>query len=385
MNERFGSIRIKPEGSTPPSGEDDPKSPKGKKSEPVLTRRNFLIGGAAAVASYAVRDFLIAKDIERETEAILKTGDVKVLDTPPEVTPAQEAQEKSAFIFSPLEQLRVYGEIRDLKTGLQAVFEDHCAYLTGTEKGIEDMRMAAENMSQYDINKLITPFIERGLPEELAYMIAIQETRGKNKVSSRGARGITGILLGTAKLLGFKLEEVNDPYLATQATATYFANEQEKRFGKNADIDILLHAYNAGGGLYGFTKNTPPEERTSENFYKYMEKYINSRYEKIKKNEYTHVLDDEDKTLTHVSKRFKVPLEKILQANNLKEDAKIHKGDILTIPFENPDAGAKIVFSKPMEALRYAPEVKAKYKALKEIGLLGMFHTDHKKGEGALG
>lgn len=370
MIERYGGITINPEGSTPPGGEDAPKTPKETKSEPIITRRLFLKAGLAAAGTFVVGDFLKTQGIEREIEEISNSNKKEVQNTPSEVTPTHVSEEKSPTIFDPLEQLKVYGRIRDLEAGLEMYQDKHYFELIETKDGLKDIQTAAENIKQYDLEKMSEPFIEKGLPKELAYMIAIQETRGRSQKSSAGARGMTGIMPATAKALGFQPKEADNPYLASRMTAEYLATEREERFGKVNDEFILLHAYNAGGGLFGFTEKTPKEKRTCKNFYRYMEEYINSRYKETKERGYRHTLDEEDTSLEAVSRRFEVPLNKLLKANGFTEKTIIHEGDKVLIPFENLDDAAKIIFRKPLEALQYVPEVKAKFNALKNKGLL---------------
>lgn len=268
---------------------------------------------------------------------------------------------------TPLEQIEEFGMIKNLDLGMQAIHDRHYAYLTSTEKGKRDMEIATKNISGLNVKKVAEPFKKRGLPEELAYLIAIQETRGKPVTSWAGARGITGIMPATAKAMGFTPEDADNPYIAIEITARYLEGEKE-RFGDS--VDMLLYAYNAGGGLFGFTENTPRDKRTPEHFYEYMREYMNDIFSKVVENGYyEHVIEKSDKNLTNISKRFNVPVYKIEQANNFKKDSVIYVGDVIKIPYDDLKIAAKILLRKPFEALRYAPEVKAKQKALIDSGM----------------
>jgi len=368
MNERFSTIPIDSEDK--PSGHNENISPKKE-----ISRRDFLKWGGAVATTTALGG--VMKSLTSSDE-VTKIYEDKVPDyVVKKVDAVAENAEKTPIVLTPLEQLQAYGEIRDMKAGLKVFQDEHYHTLTETKDGEKDMRTAMENISKYDVEKLIKPYEERGLPKELAYMIAIQETRGRIQKSHANARGMTGILPETALDLGFMPSDANDPYVASEMTAKYLATERDERFGDN-NIDMLLHAYNAGGYLYGFTETVPRKERTTENFYRYMANYINTKFKHLKENGYRHILEDE-KTIEQVSRRFEVPVDAILKANKLTKKSVIHKGDSILIPFENMEQAVKIVFRKPMQALQYAPGLKAKYKALKDTGFLSKIE----KGSGA--
>ncbi len=280
-----------------------------------------------------------------------------------------EIEKKKAIVTTPLEQLQAYGEIKDLRAGIKILFDDHYRRFIRTEKGKKDMEIAVQNISKLNMSKIIELYKAMQLPEELAFMIAIQETRATNKKSFAGARGLTGVMPATAKAFGYTSADLNDSYIANKITAKYLTTERKERFGN--DIDMLLHAYNAGGGLFGFTKSVPREERTVENFYKYMEEYINRVYKEVKeKGYYTHTIDKKDKNLTTISKRFDISLNDLLKENNFTKETLIHCGDKIKIPYRNMNKAAKILFRKPFETLNYVPEIKAKYKAIKDLGFI---------------
>jgi hypothetical protein len=352
MKEGFQNIRIQPE-------RDPAKEVKNKKKG--LTRRDFLLGGLALGGATLLANLPDSKEEEvtlsKEVEEIAKAY----------------TQEDKGEVLTPLEQLQIYGEVRDLEKGLKVYHDQHYEKLTVTEEGMKDMYDAVSNMSKFDLQKMIKPFEEKGLSTKLAYMVAIQETRARNKKSSVGALGVTGIMPATAKAHGYTQEDLKDPYIASEITAEYFANERDVRFGNNEDM--LLHAYNAGGGLFGFTKTVSKEERIPKKFYEYMENYMNGIFSEVKERGYTHTLEKRDKTLSHVSKRFEVPLADILEANGLTENSPIHVGGTIIIPFRDMKHAAEVVFRKPLEALQYTPEIRAKYDALKDSGLIRIINV----------
>jgi Transglycosylase SLT domain len=390
MNEglhRYSEIKIEPIEKESSNTEDvlkdvDRKVGKG----PKISRRDFLKATGILGSALVVDQIFNTPEEEPKKEEVPEVSQKsnETIEVPEEAPPEVASKEKVPMLFTPLEQILLYGEVRDLSEGLQVYQNAHFESLVKTKEGLRDLEITTNNLKKFNIDDLTKPFEENNLPRELAYMIPVQETRGKNVVSPAGARGISGIMPNMIKAFGFKKEHVEDPYIASEITAKYLAEEREKRFGEKSDVDMLLYAYNAGGGLFGFTKTVPKEERTCENFFQYMEGYMNAVCKKIHEKKYTHILDEKDKTLSHVSNRFGIPLARILEANGFTKDTVIHKGDSVLIPFENMKEAAKIVFRNPLEALQYAPEIKAKFKALKESGLLYQVDARAKTEESVL-
>ena len=286
----------------------------------------------------------------------------------------EEQKERVPVVLSPLHQLEAWGEIRDMQAGVEAIKIDHYQKLVATDKGKGDLRAMVENISQLDLREIARPYRELGLPEELAYMVAIQETRARNLTSHAGAKGMTGLMPETIKSMGFEEKDAFNPYKANVMTARYFATERDDRFGN--DIDLLLHAYNAGGGMLGYTATRrSKKERNIEDFYAYMQDLFNEQYKAIEKEitekgHFTYTLTGDDKTLTHVSRKFDVALKDLLEVNGFTQETIIHQGDNIHIPCSDPIKAAKTLLRKPFEAIRYTPEVKAKYQALKEKGYI---------------
>ncbi len=371
MNEGFRNIPI----------ENEPNKEKGLNKSKKTTRRNFIknavkFGVATAVTGGVASKLLDGGDsgentdeISLEVKELAKKIKEEQVRSEVDKIADEYAKESEMASMTPMVQIERYGRIIDLEKGIKALEYEHYKKLTEDEKGKRDMQVAVKNMSKVNLSKMIKPFSERGLPEELAYMIAIQETRGRTKTSWAGARGMTGIMPATAKALGFKPKDADNPYKAMEMTAKYLEAEKKDRFEN--DTNLLLHAYNAGGGLFGFTRIFSKEERTAENFYKYMEYYINFRLREVKENGYyVHTVDKKDKNITSISKRFKVSVQDILKENGFTESTIIHRGDKIKIPYSDMNKAAKVLFRKQFEALDYAPELRAKYNALKDLGLL---------------
>ncbi len=270
-------------------------------------------------------------------------------------------------LLTPLEQMQELGRVEDLEEGIRAIYTKHHEYLTQNPNGRRDMEIATQNMSKLDMRKLVEPFKKKDIPQQFAYMIAIQETRGRNVTSWAGARGMMGLMMYTVKKLGLSTERIHDPYESGKIAAEYLEAERE-RFGDN--VDMLLHAYNGGAGLFGFTATTQKEERVPENFYAFMEQHINRRYREMLSRGYReHVIEKGD-TLMQLSREYKVSLRALFKLNHMNDDSVLHIGEKVKVPFNNSKDEIKELFRKEFEVLHYAPEVKAKYEALKDIGLL---------------
>lgn len=322
----------------------------------ALKAGGALLGGGAMYG--AVRRFGKQEAIEQEP----LVREIKADKDP-------EKETAPTVLKTPLEQFKSYGEVRDLKEGLQAVEENHYKKLSETEEGRRDMETATQNIQKLNLNKFAEPFKEREVPKELVYLIPIQETRARNEQSKAGARGFTGIMPKTAEAFGYKPDDVNNPYIAGEVTARFLENEKNKRFGD--DIDLLLHAYNAGGGMLGYTRTTNEKaDRSSAGFYEYMQEYLNTTYKKVEESgHYEYTVRPKD-TLGHIAQRFQVPRNAIEEYNNMKDGAVLRIGSTLRIPFDDLDHFARVVFRKPFETLHYVPQVKAKYRALKDAGFV---------------
>jgi hypothetical protein len=334
-------------------------------AEPInASRRNFVIG-AATVAGYAALRSVPQSDIERPVPV--------PLDVPETVEiPATQENAETLVLRTPLEQMQELGRVEDLEEGIRAIYTKHHEYLTQNPNGRRDMEIATQNMSKLDMRKLVEPFKDRNIPQQFAYMIAIQETRGKNVTSWSGAKGITGLMPKMIKFFGGKAHAetrspTDNPYVAGTLTADYIKAERA-RFGDN--VDMLLHAYNGGAGLFGFTATTQKEERVPENFYAFMEQHINRRYREMLSRGYReHVIEKGD-TLMQLSREYKVSLRALFKLNHMNDDSVLRIGDKVKVPFNNSKEEIKELFRKEFEVLHYAPEVRAKYEALKDIGLL---------------
>lgn len=95
-----------------------------------------------------------------------------------------------------------------------------------------------------------------GIPTELFMrLIDAESSWNPNAVSRVGAIGLTQVMPGTAREMGYNPAELaRDPYMQLEAGARYFA-QQHKTFG---DWETALWAYNAGPG--NVRKGYKPQE-----------------------------------------------------------------------------------------------------------------------------
>ena len=220
--------------------------------------------------------------------------------------PSQEhhAAEMRPTVLTPKEQFKMYDQLKNPEKGVAEVYRRHFLELTETGEGRRDMGIAADNVAAVGVERLVAPFVKKGLPYRLGYLIPIQETRCSNEDLDTEAIGTHQIMPATARAYGFKPEEANDVDIAGEIASRY-AQDELKRF---ENTDMFFYAYIAGAGLFGFTKKfTKPREWTPENFYAYLEDYT--------------------------------------PKNETEKESIVH-------------------------ALNYAPQIKAKYAALKHLGLV---------------
>jgi hypothetical protein len=331
------------------------------------SRRNFIKGVVATGVGLAVPSYIGKENVPEQEELPEQRPDRKE-------KPSTEHRERMPGGLLPHEQL-VYGKIQNLTEGLNEVYDEEYMHFAYNAKGQSGMETATDNLSELDMKRFITPFLERGLPQQLAYMIAIQETRARNTASWAGAVGMTGIMPHIAEHYGYAPDDVRDPYIASEITAKYLDDER-KRFGDN--IDMLLFAYNGGGLLFGFTEATPKHARTPANFYNFMQEKINTAYEGIEDaGYYVYKVDKRATTFIKMSELFDIPVEEIEHENPSVEPTQIHLEDKIKIPIEHATERTwRQVFRKEFETLYYAPEVKAKYNALRDLGLTSRIEKD---------
>jgi hypothetical protein len=281
--------------------------------------------------------------------------------------------EREPIHLTPIEQFTKFGKIKNLHSAIETIHDCHYEHITNTGVGKRDMQEATENLSKLDMNRFTEPFKDADIPQQFAYMIAIQETRGRVETSWAGARGIMGIMPDTARSFGYQPEAVDDPYIASEVAAKYI-EEERTRFGD--DVDMLLHSYNGGGSLFYFADSTSKTERTAENFYLYMEAYMNARHDEAREQGYVEVTIQKGDTLSEIARDWSVSLSEIFNLNAMNEKTVLHVGKEVMVPYNDSEDFLKRFFRSELEVLQYAPEVKAKYEALKDDGLLAQIESD---------
>ena len=365
------------------------------KNETKIDRRAFLgalgagvLGGVVAKMS---TDTEPEKQMVQVPEKITTTKSASLesytrIPYEPEVPQQSDMLEGERFPLTIQEQFEKFGHIQNLKGSLIAHAEAHFKYYTQHPDGKLDMKTAVENLEKLDMEKFVTPFTNSGLPQQLAYMIAIQESRGKPEtVSWAGARGIAGIMPRTLLLLGFSRDRIasltKDSYLGSEVAAKHLKADREI-FGD--DIPLLLHSYNGGAGLFGFTAVTPKEKRTHNAFYAYMEDYLNKRYGEILNSGYSHIVTKGD-TLTKVAQQYGVAVDDICKHNGITTSTVLGVGKRIRVPAPSVAHVLMNAFRKETEVLNYSFEVRAKYDALRELNLLAKLEASLSKKSTSFG
>jgi hypothetical protein len=174
----------------------------------------------------------------------------------------------------------------------------------------------------------------------------------------------------TLRLLGYSGERIatltKDPYFGSKLAAKHLEADRNI-FGD--DISMLLHSYNGGAGLFGFTASTPRESRTPDAFYVYMERYINTKYQELRNSGYPYKIVKKD-TLKSIAEKFDVSVDELCDHNEITRNTILTIGDEIKVPVTTTSQAITLGLRKEFEVLNYAFEIQAKYDALKELDLL---------------
>ncbi len=268
-------------------------------------------------------------------------------------------------------QLLTNGNVANLERALGAVYEEHYKYLTEDPKGQADLKTSVNNLSEIDLSAFLKPYQEAGIPEEIAFLIAIQESRGKvDAVSHSGARGINQIMPATARLFGSNKEDVFDPEEAAKVTTKYLKSEA-KVFNRS-NLPALVSIYNSGRGLAGdYLRQSEKEERDAHSFYQFLEKELNEETEPIHKHGYYKHQVQKGQSLNRIAKRYHTSVEAIVEQNPGLNPNRLSVGQEVKVPMNMATAIATVSkLRKLVEMLEYGPEFFAKWEALIKLGLL---------------
>ncbi len=183
-------------------------------------------------------------------------------------------------VFNTLEnQFKEFDEIRDIHAGIRAERDRHFYELMNDENEIVRIEKAVElrNKLNLDTERFVKPFVDRGFkPSVLPFLIVAQESDfDKNAKSVSGAQGLFQLRKVAAMDVGHSLDDASDPYKASLMAAKLLDNN--RRYGVKDDIGLLLHSYNSGWSLQGYTKETDKDKQTLDGFYDWMATRLNKR------------------------------------------------------------------------------------------------------------
>ncbi|MCA9364254.1 transglycosylase SLT domain-containing protein [Candidatus Kaiserbacteria bacterium] len=278
-------------------------------------------------------------------------------------------------LYSLESQIERQGEVIDIGLMLEAHFYHHLDTLDpkrGNRIELMMKRLKDLEMNFWDFSQ---PFIKRGFPKTLPFLLAAQESDFRNNVSSRSeAVGVLGIKEIAAKDVGYVHTDAWDPVTASKIAARLFEKNRD-RYVKQDDLDLLTHAYNSGWTLRDFCrKEQDPERRTLAGFYGYMEDRINTIIRTHSMRQQTTHMVVQGETLEHIAEQYDMSVDELAQTNKLT--TRPATSTTLTVKKHIITPKGEEVLRPELEVLRYVPEIKAKFVALTEQGYMEHIRAD---------
>ena len=281
-------------------------------SRAPISRRAFMIGGLLALASAAIALHHNSSHTESSQEPTATHRQHKSLekdDNPRHVPIERDRYGNPKTMLTLDEQLERGDENLDLTEAYKAEFQE---YAQRYQKELPTLRQSVERITEANVDKLLTPFAERGLATPLAWMIPLKESGFRDVTARHGTKDATGeyqIRPSTAKL--FQTKYHLPPVYAHPGKNLYRDAElasiiMEENYKALGDINLALYAYNAGAGLFGYTKNTPKSQRSQEGFLQYMENYIKQKIATHPHDDPAEILGKVKEALTYVPRMYAI-------------------------------------------------------------------------------
>ncbi len=239
----------------------------------------------------------------------------------------------------------------------------------------KDFYHSINSLQEIGLENLKNIFAQKGIDENFAWVIPTKESWMRNSISKAGAVGWFQIKpkvvddLIKKKKIDERYRKIGKSFFQDAEVSATLVKDNQKVI-KSDDFLLNLATYNLGASLSGCRKKIGAGANFENLLDCFEEKILNLKNDFENGNLPIYPVQKGD-SLNSIAKNYKIPLEKLKEANGKKDDM-IRIGERLKLPFENFEACFKNLNSmkRIREAFEYMPRSAAIMQIVKDDNLL---------------